>query len=260
MNSQVTHFYCFVWTHRWPASTVLYVLMGEPLLLIYLNSWVTRFYSFIRMSSWVTRFYWFIGFHDWPTLSCAGIHSCPVPHSWACSPSPTWGTLPSPPSRPGPTGQSNQHRTEKRSQQGKLPWSALQMKGRRKFNINVWFLFMYSQKWNCYIQHRIIMFCLLVPTLIYLWEIYIFPGSVCQFCCKEISGLILRIYKCGNWDWGRAIPRKGIHIWDFSCSVDRSGEQLICWYFAEQGQSSSYLHSCYMNHRLKLGAYEAVAD
>jgi hypothetical protein len=39
------------------------------------------------------------------------------------------------------------------------------------------------------------MFCLPVPTLIYLWEIYIFPGSVCLFCCREICGKILGIYK-----------------------------------------------------------------
>ncbi len=26
-------------------------------------------------------------------------------------------------------------------------------------------------------------------------------------------------YKSGNWDRGRAIPRKGIHKWYFSCSV-----------------------------------------
>ncbi len=25
---------------------------------------------------------------------------------------------------------------------------------------------------------------------------------------------------CGNWDWGRAIPRKGIHKWDFLCSAE----------------------------------------
>jgi hypothetical protein len=25
--------------------------------------------------------------------------------------------------------------------------------------------------------------------------------------------------ECGNWGWGRAIPRKGIHIWDFRCSA-----------------------------------------
>ena len=63
-------------------------------------------------------------------------------------------------------------------------------------------------------------------TLIYLWEIYIFPGSVCLFCCREICGPILGIYKllsdtheCGNWDWDRAISRKGMHNWDFPCSV-----------------------------------------
>ncbi len=26
-------------------------------------------------------------------------------------------------------------------------------------------------------------------------------------------------HECGNWDWGRAIPRKGIHKWDFRCSA-----------------------------------------
>ncbi len=54
-----------------------------------------------------------------------------------------------------------------------IPAFALQMKGRWESNINVWFPFMYSQKWNCYFQNRIIMFRLPVPTLIDLWEIYI---------------------------------------------------------------------------------------
>ncbi len=48
--------------------------------------------------------------------------------------------------------------------------------GRWESNINVGFPFMYSQKWNCYFQNRILMFCLPVPTFLYLWEIYIFPG------------------------------------------------------------------------------------
>jgi hypothetical protein len=26
-------------------------------------------------------------------------------------------------------------------------------------------------------------------------------------------------HECGNWDWGRAIHRKGIHIWDYRCSA-----------------------------------------
>ncbi len=59
-----------------------------------------------------------------------------------------------------------------------------------------------------------------------LWVIYKFPRSICLFCCRKICGPILEIFKslsdtheCGNWDWGYAIPRKGIHKWDFRCSA-----------------------------------------
>ncbi len=49
-------------------------------------------------------------------------------------------------------------------------------------------------------------------TLIYLWEIYIFPGSVCLYpAAGKYVDRSLGIYKsltqtheCGNWDWGRA--------------------------------------------------------
>ncbi len=84
---------------------------------------------------------------------------------------------------------------------------------------------MYSQKWSCYSQNRIIMFCLPVTTLIYLWEIYIFPGSVCLFCCRKYVDWSWeyinhsQTHECENWDWGRAIPRIGIHKWFFRCSV-----------------------------------------
>ncbi len=91
---------------------------------------------------------------------------------------------------------------------------------------NVWFPFMYSQKWNCYFQNRIIMFCLPVPALIYLWYIL---GLVCLFCCREICGMwidlgnILIAHRHMNveigWGWGRTIPRKGTHRWDFPCSA-----------------------------------------
>ncbi len=84
---------------------------------------------------------------------------------------------------------------------------------------------MYSQKLCCYFQNRIIMFCLPVPSLIYLWEIYIFPGSVCLFCCRETCGLwtdpgnILIALRHMNVE----IPRKGIHKWDFPCCVEPCG-------------------------------------
>ncbi len=77
------------------------------------------------------------------------------------------------------------------------------MKDRWESNINVWVLFMYSWKWNCYFQKRIIMFCLPAPTLRYLWEIYIFPGLVYPFCCRVIRRPILVIYKsiADTWMW-----------------------------------------------------------
>ncbi len=89
-------------------------------------------------------------------------------------------------------------------------YTALQRKGRGESNMNVWFPFMYSQKWNFYFQNRILMFCLAVPTLIYLWEIYIFPGSVCLFCCREIPGPVLGIYisLSDTWMWNLGLmPR-----------------------------------------------------
>ncbi len=117
--------------------------------------------------------------------------------------------------------------------------SVLQLKGRWESNINVWFPFMYSKNETVqppYFQNRIIMFCLSIPTTIYLWEIYIFLGSVFLFCCSQICAcwpiLGIQYIKCSqtheyrNQDWGRAIPRKGIYKWDFCCSAE---EQKTKW-------------------------------
>jgi hypothetical protein len=30
----------------------------------------------------------------------------------------------------------------------------------------------------------------------------------------------LQSHECGNWDWGRAVPRQGIHKWDFRFSAE----------------------------------------
>jgi hypothetical protein len=123
------------------------------------------------------------------------------------------------------------------------------MKDRWESIVNVGFPFMYSQKWNCYFQNRIIMFCIPVSTLIYRREIYIFPGSVCLFCCREICGPILGIYinrkqthECGNWDWVRAIPRKGIHRWDFPCSVGDIRTTQITLYVTDQQMAMLQKH------------------
>jgi hypothetical protein len=47
------------------------------------------------------------------------------------------------------------------------------------------------------------------------------PSIVCLFCCRKYVDWsweyinCTQEYECGNWDWGRAIPRKGIHKWNF---------------------------------------------
>jgi hypothetical protein len=54
---------------------------------------------------------------------------------------------------------------------------------------------------------------------------YIFSWSICLFCCRiyvDPSWEYIsrsQTHECGNWDWGRAIPRKGMHKWDFRCSA-----------------------------------------
>jgi hypothetical protein len=76
-----------------------------------------------------------------------------------------------------------------------------------------------SQKRNC---------AALVPisTFMCLWAMYMFPWSVCLFFLRKICGPILEIYKslsgtcvCANWDWSRAVPRKGINKLDLPCSA-----------------------------------------
>jgi hypothetical protein len=48
-------------------------------------------------------------------------------------------------------------------------------------------------------------------------DIYIFPQSICLFCCRKSVDQSWeyvnrsQTHECGNWDWGRAIPRRGIH-------------------------------------------------
>ncbi len=102
------------------------------------------------------------------------------------------------------------------------------MKGRWESNINVWFPLCIPRNETVqppYFLNRTIMFCLLIPILVYQREIYIFPGSVCLFCCREICGSILWIYKSltDTWMWKLGLrphsPKKGIHKWDFRCSA-----------------------------------------
>ncbi len=76
----------------------------------------------------------------------------------------------------------------------------------------------YSQKRNSAVTFPI-------STFMCLWAIYIFPRSICLFCCRKYEDRCWEYinrshtHEYENWDWGRAIPRKGIHKWVFRCSV-----------------------------------------
>jgi hypothetical protein len=86
-----------------------------------------------------------------------------------------------------------------------------------------------------------------------LWAIYIFPRSLCLFCCLKYVDRSWeyinrsQTHECESWEWGRAIPRKGIYKWDFPSSVvgvkgghpvaTRSHETICSW-----KKNSAYTH------------------
>ncbi len=78
---------------------------------------------------------------------------------------------------------------------------------------------------NKYSQTRNIGVSVPISTFMRLWVIYIFPWSVCLFCWRKYVDKSWdyinssQTHECGNWGWGRAIPRKGTHKWVFRCSV-----------------------------------------
>ncbi len=73
---------------------------------------------------------------------------------------------------------------------------------------------------NKYSQERNFAATVPISTFVCLWAIYIFPPSICLFWCRKYVDQSWEFinrsqtHECGNWDWGRAIPRKAVSVWD----------------------------------------------
>ncbi len=81
----------------------------------------------------------------------------------------------------------------------------------------------YSHKWNCAASVPI-------PTFMFLWAIYIFPRSVCLFCCRKIGIPIVGIYKSvrDTWMWKWDYSFLGVHKSDILCSVTHDLRLWLC--------------------------------
>ncbi len=80
---------------------------------------------------------------------------------------------------------------------------------------------------------------ILEPQFMCLWATYIFPRWVCLFCWRKYVDRSWeyinrsQTHECGNWGWGRVIPRKGIYKRYCRCSV----QDITC--FKKQTKSAT---------------------
>ncbi len=103
----------------------------------------------------------------------------------------------------------------------------------------------YSQKRNCAATVPIsTLMCLWAIYILYCYERSAYSAAGNMWTAPSKKWITHRHMNVEKWDWGRAIPRKGIHKQDFCCSVCTANnfEFMYSWKRISQNSFPKFIY------------------